>query len=378
MYMCQDLCIWVTNYVYESQSTLARVHESRTMYKSHELCEWITIYIGSSIWVTNYLYESRTMCMRHDLHWLELCHTIWKSRPAPLRVWVTNCVYESRPILTCFMSYNMNASPFFPPHMSHELRIWVMNYIAWVTSHNLYKSPGPPPHLSHELCIYVTNYDGSSWVTPIEGVALPPSSFESRTMYMRHEVKWFRVMSHNMYESPCLPSDVSHERCIWVTSYAYESQSTVIWSYVTQYVWVTLSPSWCESRTVYTSHALHESRSILARVYESRTPVNHERCIWVTNCIGWRQELLHSIMLLRQCFQGFESRTIYMSHELYISVTNYVGMGYATQNVWVALPPSSFESWTMYMSHELSWLKTKANVLQHAAPAMFPGFQVTN
>ena len=266
------------------------------------------------------------MCMSHDLHWLELCHTIWKSRPAPLHVWVTNYVYESRPILTRFMSHNMNELPFSPPHMSHELRTWVTNYIAWVTSHNLYKSPGPPPHLSHELCIYVTNYNCSSWVTSNEADTLLPSTFESRTMYMRHEVKWFRVMSHNMYESPCLPSDVSHERCIWVTSYAYESQSTVIWSYVTQYVWVTLSPSWCESRTVYPSHAL---------------------CTGVTIYIG------SSIWVTNSC----ESRTMFMSHELHWLETRTIALHHASPAMFPGFWVTNYiyESRTLYISHELCW-----------------------
>jgi len=161
-------------------------------------------------------------------------------------------------------------------------------------------------------------------------------------------------VTNYVYESWTILHELHHTICIsrpaplliWVTNYVYTSRSKVISSHVTQHVWVTLPPFWCESRTMYMSHEL---------------------CIWVTKYSDLK--LRHTIcmshplsLLMRVTNCVHESRTTW--------VTIYIG-----SSIWVT---NSCESRTMYMSHELHWLETRTIALHHASPAMFPGFWVTN
>jgi len=106
---------------------------------------------------------------------------------------------------------------------SHELCIYI-----WVTNH-VYESRTCSP----ELCVWVTNIyiyrDLCKWVTNYayifelymshDGVFLI-SAYESRTLYVSQD----RVVTNNVYEPRTL--HMCHTKlCIWVTNYAYESQS---------------------------------------------------------------------------------------------------------------------------------------------------------
>ena len=147
--------------------------------------------------------------------------------------------------------------------------------------------------------------------------------YETQAIYPKHLMQIHRLHVH-ICESRTMC--VSHEVCIWVTNYAYKSQS----------------------RSVYVSH-------------EQSVYVSHEQCIRNTLCRFTACMCVYASHKLRVRVTNyvFESQTKYMSHGQCMGVTNYAC---ESRNIymrhklcsWLTVPHWAYESRTMYMTHEQS------------------------
>ena len=211
--------------------------------------------------------------------------------------------------------------------------------------------------------------------------------YESRAMHMSHKVQWFEVTSHNMYESPSLPPDASHELCtrvthymshdlywleymshelLWITNDVYESRTALAGdkNYCTPSCFSgNVSRVLSHELYIWVTNSIYQSRIMLVwvtphKMYESPCPpphLSHELCTWVTNYLGSRQKQMCSNTQRQQCFLVFKSRTRYMSHELSIWVTNSMCMSQELywhelrHILWMSCPtpPPSYGSRTM-------------------------------
>jgi len=193
--------------------------ESRTMYVSHELCMCDTNYVNEGhanlcrdpwmcemsnplvcVWVTNYVYETRTMWMSV----MNICAMTLCVR------WETHCcVCKSRTmwgramilsVLThvCVLRYPLYDS--WSMYMSPELCMWFTNYVGEGQESTLCRDPWEGSELP---TMRVTNY-----------------VYESRTMCMSHELcgwePWYFVFW------PAYVFWVTN-MCTWVTNYVWES-----------------------------------------------------------------------------------------------------------------------------------------------------------
>ena len=121
---------------------------------------------------------------------------------------------------------------------------------------------------------------------------------------------------------------MSHEVCIWVTNYTYDSR---IWCVSQElYIWVTNYKY--ESRMMYMSHEL-------CMMYNSRKDVHEAFC----NAAA--------VLLIRHALHIWVPNHIYMSAESYIRGTDYT---YECRTISTWVTHHIYESRMMYTSHELS------------------------
>jgi len=155
--------------------------------------------------------------------------------------------------------------------------------------------------------------------------------------------------------------------CVWVTNYVYETRT--MWMSVMNICAMTLCVRWvthCCVRKSRTMWGRAMILSVLTHVCVLRYPLydswsmymSPELCMWFTNYVGEGQRVLSVVTHERVLsYPLCESRTMYTSHELCVWVTNYVDGNHDTlyfdPRMCFELPICVRESRTMCESHRI-------------------------
>ena len=162
--MSHELCVWVTNCVYEwlhrMYVTLSHTCDS---IMSHELCAWVTLSRTCDSISYMWLYcESRTMCMSDFIWYMWLLHTWDSIMNHELCTWVTSfhtcdfilylwLYHESQ---TMYMGESIS---YMCLHLLHVTQSWVTNYVyEWLHLIHVTLSHTRDSIMSHELCTWVS------------------------------------------------------------------------------------------------------------------------------------------------------------------------------------------------------------------------------